>query len=103
MIATFAIGNSDDKLPQGMWAGYVADVYAAVGQAVREGARVHFAGFSEPGVPWQNALWAIELPAGLPEVGATLSGDLRELAGRYGQDSIAWWVADDVVMLEPVP
>lgn len=103
MMATFAIGNSDDKLPQAGWAAFLVEVHTAVDQVVLDGGHVHFAGYSAPGAPWQNALWAIELPEGLPEVGAALSGRLRELAGMYRQDSIAWWVADDVAFLEPAP
>lgn len=102
VIATFAIGNSDDKLPQAAWSGFVGGVHVAVDQAVLHGARIQFAGYSAPWAPWQNALWAVELPDHDPGVRERLRNDLRSLAFTYRQDSIAWWETGHTEMLEPV-
>ncbi len=100
MIATFAIGNSDDKLGQAAWSAFVARVYAAADRAAADGGQIQFAGYSAPGAPWQNAMWAVSLPDD-PAVRANLRAALRLLAATYGQDSIAWWESGHVEMLEP--
>lgn len=101
MIASFAIGNSDDKLTQGAWSAFVGDVHAAVDRAVLAGAHIHFAGYSAPGAPWQNALWALELPDADLAVAGALRTRLQELCRTYRQDSIAWWETPWAEMLEP--
>lgn len=103
MIVTFAIGNSDNKLSQADWSEFIGRVYAAADRAVLAGARIQFAGYSAPGAPWQNALWAVELPDDNPEVRERLQTALRALASTYGQDSIAWWEADRTEFLEALP
>jgi len=103
VIATFAIGNSDDKLPQAAWSAFVGEVHTAVDQAVIGGARIQFAGYSAPGAPWQNALWALELPAWDRRVVGALRARLAELCRDYRQDSIAWWEADLTEFLAPAP
>lgn len=101
MIVCFALGNSDDKLSQQVWSEFVVDAYRMVGEVVKTGAQVHFAGFSAPDVPWQNALWAIEMPADAPWLIGQLRSALADLAGRYGQDSIAWWTAEKTEFIAP--
>jgi hypothetical protein len=101
VIVTFAIGNSDDKLSQAGWSAFVGAVHAAVDQAVQHGARIQFAGYSAPGAPWQNALWAVEIPGYDWDLVKALRAALRGLAKAYRQDSIAWWSAGEVDMLEP--
>lgn len=103
MIVTFAIGNSDDKLPQAAWSAFVGDVHSAVDQVVIGGGRIQFAGYSAPGAPWQNALWAVELPDWEPGVREALRTQLAELARTYRQDSIAWWETDRAEFLAPAP
>lgn len=107
MIVCFAIGNSDDKLSQVGWAAFVVEVHALVDHVVtmpgtfRDATRVQFAGYSPPGAPWQNALWAIELDVHAQHQREVLRSQLASLAGRYQQDSIAWWEASDAEMLRP--
>lgn len=95
------IGNSDDKLSQAGWAAFLADVTAAVVLARLNGAVVHFAGVSFPDAPWQNAQWCVQVPdEGVREA---LRIRMRELAGRYLQDSVAWAEVDQVNLLTPLP
>lgn len=101
MIVCFAVGNSDDKLSQNRWSAFVGDAHRMVAEAVTVGAQVHFAGFSAPDAPWQNALWAIEVPADAPWLIGQLRSVLADLAGRYGQDSIAWWAAEKTEFIPP--
>lgn len=91
--AYIAVGNSDNKLTQAQWAEYVKLVYRAINDAVTGGAAVHFDGYSLSSAPWQNAMWAIELPAN-PRVRDGLRAELGTLAYAYNQDSIAWAEAD---------
>jgi hypothetical protein len=100
-LVTFAIGNSDDKLSQAVWSNFVHEVIAVVDLVTLNGARVQFAGYSPPGAPWQNALWAIEIPPTDPDLEQVLRARLSGLVGPYRQDSIAWWVTDQVEFLEP--
>jgi hypothetical protein len=100
VIATFVIGNSDDKLTQAEWSAFVGDVQAAVDQAVAGGARIQFAGFSAPAAPWQNALWVVEMPWG-GSARFKLRSNLSRLARQYRQDSIAWWEEDNATMITP--
>ncbi len=101
MITVYlTIGNSDDKLSQAAWSAYCDDVTYVVNAAARDGGRVHAACFSSPTVPWQNAIWCVELDDGRA---AVLRRALALLARRYRQDSIAWAQVDQVDMIEPPP
>jgi hypothetical protein len=101
VIVSFAIGNSDDKLSQARWAAFVAHAHMAVDGCMQDGDRIHFAGYSAPAAPWQNAVWVIQLGP-LAEVSrGALRANLAELAGQYGQDSIAWWEAAGAEMIPP--
>ncbi len=96
----FTIGNSDDKLPQARWSKFVAAVHLVVDRETRRGATVEFAGYSAPAAAWQNALWCVTVPD-LPSLDR-LRSSLRELAARYGQDSIAWAEVGVVQLLTPI-
>lgn len=101
MIVTFAVGNSDDKLSQARWSQFVEDILDLVDRA--EDVRPQFVGFSPAMAPWQNMLVALELGDGLPAYAlrGQLRAELAELCGKYGQDSIAWWEADQAEMIPP--
>lgn len=101
MIVTFAIGNSDDKLPQAAWSAFVGDVIELVDQAVADGARIQFMGCSGSAAPWQNALWALELGPYPEVVRGALRAQLADLCGKYGQDAIAWWETPRAEMIPP--
>jgi hypothetical protein len=92
-VVYISIGNSDDKLSQAEWARY----YSAVALAVRRAAEapvgaVHGQWVSEPASAWQNACWALQLPADTTAI-RNLRAELASLAGAFNQDSISWAVA----------
>ena len=101
MIVSFAIGNSDDKLTQSRWAAFVSSVHRAVDESLQDQDRIHFAGYSPPGAPWQNAVWVIELGADAEVSRGALRTRLADLAGRFEQDSIAWWEASEAELIPP--
>lgn len=79
-----SIGNSDDKLAQAEWAEFHAEFARAVHRAA---ARVYGDWVSPCASPYQNACMGFEVdPAAVPD----LQRDLRTLATRFRQDSIAW-------------
>jgi hypothetical protein len=89
MIVYISIGNSDDKLSQWAWANYVMAVDVALMDA-RDApgspvSKRHGVWQSASASHWQNACWCVEVTD--PD---ELKDRLRELAGQYGQDSIAW-------------
>lgn len=93
MNILISIGNSDDKLSQREWAGFIADVRALVNRTVQQAvllpAAVHGEWFSAPDAPWQNANWCVEL-VGDTLLYRTLRRELRKLCAKYQQDSVAW-------------
>jgi hypothetical protein len=83
-----SIGNSDDKLTQAEWAHFVSDVDGLInGYASTK----HGRWFSLTDDPWQNACWCIEVSE---KAQMFLRDALANSARAYGQDSIAWAVAD---------
>jgi hypothetical protein len=87
------VGNSDDKLTQARWSAFVTDVRKVLQASIdlggegRGGAWVG-AWFSDPGAPYQNAIWAVEY---IDAQGAGWAqAQLMLLAGEYDQDTIAW-------------
>jgi hypothetical protein len=93
-VVYISIGNSDDKLTQRQWSGFVAAVGGAVSRAaVMPGGRVHGAWTSGNHLPHQNACWCLQLPADERFV-TVLRVRLGRLARRFRQHSIAWAVAD---------
>ena len=90
-----SVGNSDNKLAQTSWSSYCLDVDRAFEAAVRyEGARVHGRWFSLPNEPWQNACWCAEWHDDLAHVVEAFKRALATIARSYGQESIAWAVAE---------
>src|SRR4051794_11634611 len=83
IVAIVQIGNSDDKLAQARWAEFLA----ATEQAMTVHGQLHFAGYSNPAKPWQNACFVVALRS----VGTVhlLRDRLSALAKAYEQDSIA--------------
>lgn len=83
-----SIGNSDDKLTQARWSAF-HDRFTTL---VRTHALRVYGDWTSTGTsPWQNACIAFEIGH---ETAKRLQHDLAELAGEYGQDSIAWAEAD---------
>lgn len=88
-----SIGNSDDKLTQTEWAAFVNDVDMLLdGRLIT----IHGRWFSSPDTGYQNACWCIE-----KEKALVLRSELRRLAGRYHQDSIAWAEAPTTDFIGP--
>ena len=91
-----SIGNSDDKLGQAQWVNYIVDMNTAIfhWQTKRHG--YWHSPFSSQ---WQNACWCVEISE-RDEPALVLK--LREIAGRFGQDSIAWAEVKDTKFLGPL-
>lgn len=84
ITAYISIGNSDDKLTQREWAGFVNETQ----EAVRNLAYTkHGEWFSATTSPYQNACWCVEVR---PVMVADLKERLAKIAHAYRQDSIAW-------------
>ncbi len=79
-----SIGNSDDKLTQVEWAGFVAEVKDLVAE---HAGQVYGQWFSVPDGPYQNMVCAFELD--VREVDG-VKAELVALRGAYRQDSVAW-------------
>lgn len=79
---TIQIGNSDDKLTQKEWSMFIKNVDELI---LLWSYRVHFAGFSNPAMRWQNACWVFMIAN--PE---RIKAELTELGRKFRQDSIAW-------------
>jgi hypothetical protein len=91
-----SIGNSDDKLTQFDWSGYVNEV----GQTIRSLAhKIHFSGMSASTEPWQNAAWVFDIATINRE--AELGENLAVLAKLYRQESIAWAALGPVDFIRP--
>jgi hypothetical protein len=80
-----SIGNSDDKLSQIAWSGYVEEFIHAI---TRESEQIFGVWYSESSSPYQNACAAFKL--GSHAAAEDLEAILTELRKRYNQDSIAW-------------
>ena len=87
-----SIGNSDDKLTQKEWNHYCSDVWEALNAYL---VKFHGEWFSLPNSIYQNACWCFEI---VHNNEGDIREDLRILAGRYQQDSIAWAVADTMLI-----
>ena len=83
-----SVGNSDDKLSQKRWAELLEYVNAAIWAHADQ---IHGEWFSSPTAPFQNACVCFEISEQSAE---DLRDFLAAYADRYGQDSIAWAVAD---------
>lgn len=79
-----SVGNSDDKLTQARW----SEFRGLATTAVRDRARQVYGDWVSPSAdPWQNA--CIAFAVDYDEV-PFLKSELRELAAKFGQDSVAW-------------
>jgi len=101
MIVTnvlIGIGNSDDKLSQREWSEFIEDMRDLLR---RFEVQIHGEWFSRPDSPWQNANWCIEFKPVEQHFGLDkeMQVELRHLAKKYRQDSIAW-TAGPVEFLE---
>jgi hypothetical protein len=84
MTVYVSIGNSDDKLTQAEWSHFCAAVDALLAHFTFQR---HGVWFSLPTSAYQNACWLIEVKS---EYEADIRRGLRDLAGEFRQDSIAW-------------
>ena len=82
MTTVIQIGNSDDKLTQQQWSGYVAQVMDAI---QRSDAVIHFSGGSSNERPWQN--WCVVFVAGSDFF--SLLGELERIRKDFRQESMA--------------
>lgn len=85
MITVYiSIGNSDDKLTQVEWSTFCRQVQSIV---YLESYRMHGEWFSDPTAPYQNMCWCVDVAE--PHI-TDLRSELKDLARRFKQDSIAW-------------
>ena len=84
MTVTIQVGNSDDKLRQSAWAGFVNETESVIKTHCVE---VHFAGGSPPAARWQNFAWVVEC---LPEQLDFLKRAVQRVRMKYGQSSVAY-------------
>ena len=82
-MLTILIGNSDDKLSQAKWSMYVTRVQNLVRNHATQ---IHFHGFPNADLPWQNAAWVIKIHERNIE---TLIEQLTLIRKDYDQDSVA--------------
>lgn len=89
-----SIGNSDDKLPQGHWALYCADVRDLLDRLREDNAaKIHGVWYSASDSPFQNMCVCLEMDPS-DDAAVLLRNSLSFLAVRYRQDSIAWTVGE---------
>ena len=89
MITVYiSIGNSDDNLTQADWAQFIHRVRAEVHEAA---SAIHGQWYSAPDAGFQNACFCIEIDQ--PQIGY-LKAALQLACAEFGQDSIAWAVAE---------
>lgn len=88
MTVYVSIGNSDDKLTQAQWAHFAAAIQARVSIAA---SKVHAYWTSSAVSPWQNACICADIPDAKV---AELKQELAYIGRQYGQDSVAWAVAE---------
>jgi len=88
VIVYMTIGNPDDKLSQREWANYITDMVMLV---LEHAAEIHFAGFSHPSAPYQNACWCVNFA---DEHSYNNARNIASLVRqKYNQASIAWATA----------
>jgi hypothetical protein len=85
MITVYvSVGNSDDKLTQEQWSGFVQQVRIMLSGRARE---THGEWYSLPDQPYQNACFCVVFAdADVP----LIKQDLAKLREAWGQDSVAW-------------
>ena len=85
---TVLIGNSDNKLTQAAWSGFIADLTDIVFERMDV---THFRGHSNPESIYQNHAIVFTIDDSKIEV---LKNSLRELKDIFKQDSIALVLGD---------
>ncbi len=98
MIAYISIGNSDNRLTQMEWGMFYRKVDLTLQGYRQLGGQVHGRWVSPSTDYWQNACWCLEIQE---HQAAGLREELRLLAARFRQDSIAWAVATETQFLGP--
>lgn len=83
MTVTIQISNSDNKLSQREWAGFVAELQNVVQTLC---SKMHFVGGSDTFAPWKNACWVADVP---DEKIDELRTVIRRIRKSYQQDSAA--------------
>ena len=85
MITVYvSVGNSDDKLSQEQWSGFVQQVRITLSGRARE---THGEWYSLPDQPYQNACFCVVFAdTDVPLV----KQELAKLREAWGQDSVAW-------------
>ena len=85
MITVYvSVGNSDDKLTQEQWSGFVQQVRITFRLRARE---THGEWYSLPDQPYQNACFCVVLAdKDVP----LIKQELITLRKAWGQDSVAW-------------
>lgn len=84
---TIGIGNSDNKLTQEEWHGFIERMRGLFGGSIK----VMFEGFTEPASPKQSAGWVIQIAE------SAVSGfkaRVMWVRAEYRQDSVAFTVGD---------
>jgi hypothetical protein len=85
---TIQIGNSDDKLSQTEWAGFVVMMrYAILANCIQ----VHFFGGPTNFERWQNVAWVVTCEA---DKLASLKAAVTDARATFNQDSAAWTEGD---------
>lgn len=85
MITVYvSVGNSDDRLTQQQYSGFVSLVDKVLDARV---SRIHGAWVSESAAAYQNACWCVDVPEDHVEF---LRLDLSAVARQFRQDSIVW-------------
>lgn len=90
-----SIGNSDDKLTQARWSAFYQQVEIIIRDRAR---RMYGVWLSCPAAEYQNACIAFGVDA---DDAVFLKDQLRDLAARFGQDSIAWAEAPETLFISP--
>lgn len=99
MAVYIAIGNSDNRLTQEQWSNYFHEVDLLVHSSVPH---VHGTWLSPSESPYRNACWGFEVREDGYWDRHRFVYVLREIAGRYGQESIAW-NESETVFLPAIP
>jgi hypothetical protein len=92
-VVYVCIGNSDNKLTQEYWAGYVTEVREQIRSMA---AVVHGEWYSAPDSGYQNACFCFVPKDGVRDLTKSY---LRTLRGHYDQDAVAWAEASATEML----
>lgn len=82
---TIQIGNSDNKLSQIQWAGFVAEIAGAI---TRWSDKQYFFGGPPNYISWQNVAWVVEVGTEYDRSG--LKEHLTRIRKDFQQDSVAW-------------